>query len=98
MYVICIQSNFDFEKKPAWFKTYGQINHYLEFNLQFFSELTTQLRISHDVTTNRLYLSSSPYNATSFTIILHVYYRSFRLVSSSQSANSLFIAFILQVL
>ena len=30
--------------------------------------------------------------------ILHLYYRSFRLVSSLQSANSLFIAFILQVL
>ena len=39
-----------------------------EDNLQFFSELiTTQLRISHGVTTTSLYLSSSPCKATSFT-------------------------------
>ena len=37
-------------------------------NVQFFSELiTTQLRISHGVTANSLYLSSSPCKATSFT-------------------------------
>ena len=30
--------------------------------------ITTQLRISHGVTANSLYLSSSPYKATSFTV------------------------------
>ena len=40
----------------------------LSCNLQFFPELIpTQLRISHDVTANSLYLSSSPCKATSFT-------------------------------
>ena len=42
----------------------------LSCNLQFFSELiTTQLRISHGVIANSLYLSSSPCKATSLTSI-----------------------------
>ena len=41
-------------------------------NLQFFSELiTTQLRMSHGVTANTLYLSSSPCKATSSRSIRH---------------------------
>ena len=40
-------------------------------NLQLFSELiTTQLRISQGVTTNSLYLSSSPCKATSFNYLI----------------------------
>ena len=41
-------------------------------NIQFFSQLiTTQLKISHGVTANSLYLSSSPCKATSFTDHTH---------------------------
>ena len=57
-----------------------QIFHQLERNVelsnhQFFSELiTTQLRISHGVTANSLYLSSSPCEATNIIqIFLPIY-------------------------